>query len=85
MAFEQEAYIRDSELLSVGAPTSTPNIHASKLDGAGGSSEGGLCGRIDTGGAGAGEDGGGTYLDGGGKCQHVTVRQLCARSGSLNS
>jgi hypothetical protein len=42
MAFEQEAYIGDSELSSVGAPTSTPNIHASKLDGAAGSSEGGL-------------------------------------------
>jgi hypothetical protein len=75
MVFEQEVYVGDSELSPASAPNSTPNVLISKRDSAGGSFEGGLCGRNDTGGAGVGEDGGGAYPDGGGRCQHVTTRQ----------
>jgi hypothetical protein len=42
MVFEQETYLGDSELSPVGAPIGTPNVLASKRDGVGGSSEGGL-------------------------------------------
>jgi hypothetical protein len=35
MVFEQEAYVGDSELLLVGAPTSIPNVLASKQDSTG--------------------------------------------------
>jgi hypothetical protein len=67
MIFEQEAYIRDSELSPVGAPTDAPNVLASKRDGACGSSEGGLCERIAAGGTDAGEESGGACHDGGSK------------------
>jgi hypothetical protein len=75
MVFEQEEYVGDSGLSPVGSSTSTANVLASKRYGASGSSEGGLCKRIGAGSTtGAGEDGGGTCLDGGGRCQHVTMQ-----------
>jgi hypothetical protein len=45
MAFEQEAYIGDSELSLVSAPTNIPNALAYKRDGVVGSFEGSLRGR----------------------------------------
>jgi hypothetical protein len=73
MVFEQEAYVGDSKLSPVHAPTSTPNVLVSMRDGVGGSSEDSLCGRNGAGGTGMGDDGGGTCPDGGGRCQRVTM------------
>jgi hypothetical protein len=42
MVSKKEAYIGDSELSLVGAPTSAPNALISIQDGVGGSFEGGL-------------------------------------------
>jgi hypothetical protein len=71
MAFEQEAYIGDSKLSLVSAPTNIPNALAYKRDGVVGSFEGSLRGRNSVGGIGAGGDGRGACLDGGGKCQRI--------------
>jgi hypothetical protein len=73
MVFGQEAYIGDSKLSLVNALTSVPIALVSKQDGAGGSFEGGLRGRIGAGFDDAGEDGRGTSLGGGGRCQCDTV------------
>jgi hypothetical protein len=64
VVFEQEAYIGDSKLLPVCAPTGTPNILSFERDGVGESSEGDLCRRIDVRSTGAREDGGCTCVMG---------------------
>jgi hypothetical protein len=81
MVFGQEMYIGDPELSSVGAPTIIPTTPVSKRDGAGGSFEGSLRGRIGTG---VGEDDRGISLDGGGRCQRDTVswQRPCKRGGA---
>jgi hypothetical protein len=75
MVFEQEAYIGDSELSPVGAPTSTPEVLVSKQGGVGVSFEGSLCRKNSVGGTDAGENGGGACPIRGGRCQCVTACQ----------